>query len=342
MTQFHLQIHITGRCNCRCKHCYIAPNASELSPEMVEQILMQYDRLINRIKREQGEVLPFVYITGGEPFLHRQIQEIFALMKKYSDRFSFRVMTNGTVLRKDLLEDFCKLSIPNLQVSIDGSQKTHDDIRGEGNLEQVLQGLDTMHAYGIQTRVSFTAHSTNYKEFPEVAKLCRKHHVSVLWSDRYVPCRENQILSALTPSQTKEYVELLEQEKRNPKNREVGLTIKNVRALQFLASEEYPYHCGAGTIALAVDEAGEAYPCRRFAISCGNVFVKDLEEIYYNSEVIKNLRLQRIPKACRGCRHRKLCRGGARCNALAAYGDYNREDPGCWLCEGETCWPEKQ
>lgn len=331
MTQFHLQIHITGRCNCRCKHCYIAPNVRELSPEQMERILLQYDSLINRIQKERGEVFPYVYITGGEPFLHSQIEEIFALIRKYNYRFSFRFMTNGTVIRQELLEDFCTLNIPGLQVSIDGTKKTHDRIRGEGNLEKVIHGLDVMHAYGIQTRVSFTAHQGNYREFSQVAELCRAHHVSVLWSDRYVPCQENQLLSALTPAETKEYVELLEQEKRNPLNREASLTIKNVRSLQFLSSGEYPYCCTAGLNALAIDEAGEVYPCRRFASSCGNISDTNLEDIYYNNELLKELRLQKIPTACMSCRHRKLCRGGSRCNAYATYGDFNQADPGCWL-----------
>lgn len=333
MAQFHLQIHITGNCNCRCKHCYVAPNACELSADAVENILLQYDRLIRRLEANQKEVLPYVYVTGGEPFLHGQIFEIFKLIEKYSHRFSFRIMTNGTVLNKELLEAFRRLPIGCLQVSIDGTEATHDAIRGKGNLARVLRGLDTMKEYGIQTRVSFTANTDNYRQFPEVAALCREHGVSVLWSDRYVACQEHQVISPLNRGQTREYVEILEQEKRNPENRAAGLTVKNVRALQFLASGEYPYHCSAGISAMAVDEKGEVYPCRRFAMSCGNVFHQELEDIYFNNDIMKILRQQKIPEACSRCRHRKLCRGGSRCGSLAAYGDFLREDPGCWLCQ---------
>lgn len=333
MAPFHLQIHITGNCNCRCKHCYVKPNVCELSVDAVENILQQYDRLIATLEKGQKEVLPYVYITGGEPFLHGQILEIFKLIETYSNRFSFRIMTNGTVLRKDILEAFQKLPIGRLQVSIDGNAHTHDAIRGKGNLASVLRGLDTMKEYGIQTRVSFTANADNYRQFPEVARICREHGVSVLWSDRYVACQENQVISPMNREQTREYVEILEREKRNTENREAGLTVKNVRALQFLASGEYPYHCSAGITALAVDEKGEVYPCRRFAMSCGNVFERELKDIYWDSEVMKTLRQQRIPQACMTCRHKKLCRGGSRCGSLAAYGDYLREDPGCWLCK---------
>lgn len=333
MAQFHLQIHITGNCNCRCKHCYVAPNACELSVDAVENILQQYGRLISMLEEGQKEVLPYVYITGGEPFLHGQILEIFQLIEKYAHRFTFRIMTNGTVLNPELLEAFQKLPIGRLQVSIDGNEQTHDGIRGKGNLARVLKGLDTMKAQGIQTRVSFTANAENYRQFPEVAQICREHGVSVLWSDRYVACQENQVISPLDREQTREYVELLELEKRNEANRQAGLTVKNVRALQFLASGEYPYHCSAGITALAVDEKGEVYPCRRFALSCGNVFEKELKDIYLDSKVMQTLRQRSIPQACMACRHKKLCRGGSRCGSLAAYGDYLRADPGCWLWE---------
>lgn len=332
MDSFVLQIHITGRCNCKCKHCYLEPCPGELSASRLEEILGQYQELIDALQKKQGHPLrPFVNITGGEPFIHPEIMEIMDLMDALSDRFSFRMMSNGTMLTPDILSRLQRLKIPCLQVSLDGDEQAHDALRGVGNFRAVTEGLDKLFAYSIPAKVSFTAHQDNYRLIPEVARICREHHVSALWSDRYVPCGTNSQLRTLTPSQTREYVGLLQAEKNNPVNREANLEILNRRSLQFLASGELPYYCTAGTSALAIDDKGNVYPCRRADMKCGNVFDSSLKDIYETAPELISIRSLTPPKQCAGCRHISYCRGGAKCISLGVLNDIAAKDPGCWI-----------
>ena len=235
MQDFTLQIHITGKCNCRCKHCYIGDHAGELTPDTISKILDQYQGLIATLEAQNKETFrPLVNITGGEPFLYSELDRLFEIMESRKGEFVFRIATNGTVLNDAILEKLQKLSLPFAQVSLDGNEEIHDLIRGKGNFQKVLGALDLLYTYHIPSRVSFTAHKGNYKTFPQVAKVCREHHVHTLWSDRYVPCEEDRGILPLSREETKEYVEILSVEKKNPANFESGLSVQNYRSLQFL------------------------------------------------------------------------------------------------------------
>lgn len=332
MDSFVLQLHITGNCNCRCKHCYLDDTPNEMCVSQIETVLVQYKELITVLQNQFGKVLrPFVNITGGEPFIHQKIYDVLDLMDRYSSVFSFRMMSNGLLLDDALLTRLQSLNIPCLQLSLDGDQVLHDQVRGPGNFRAVCQSLRRLHQYGIPTKVSFTAHSGNYQAFPLVAQACRDCGVSSLWSDRYIPCGTVSALQPLSPGQTREYVALLQAEKQNPANREAGLQILNRRSLQFLASGEYPYACSAGISALAVDDKGDVYPCRRLAQKCGNVFTQSLTDIYQNGPMLQALRSAPIPSGCSACPHAAFCRGGAKCLSYALRGDATAKDPGCWL-----------
>lgn len=328
-------MHITGACNCRCRHCYIDAHNAELSTETVKKLFLQYKQLLKHPAHRNRLCTPYVYITGGEPFCHKDFGGIVSVMEEFSPYFQFVMLSNGTMLEDNLLQRLRRLPLAGFQVSIDGERTTHDSIRGAGNFDQVIAGIQTLHGHGIPVTVSFTANSLNYRQFPQVADICRTYHAATLWSDRYVPFFKNKVISSLDQNETREYIAMLEQEKQNPANRIANMQILNHRSLQFLASGEIPYRCTAGDCSFAIDEHGSMYPCRRYANVCGNIYQQSISDIYFNSPVFRELRERRIPTQCNLCKHARYCRGGAKCQSLAAYGDICQKDPGCWLEAGE-------
>lgn len=332
MKDFTLQIHIVGKCNCRCKHCYINAHSGELSLDTINTILDQYKELLSLLEEHDKEAFrPLVNITGGEPFLYSEIDGLFQLLQQRGNEFVFRIATNGTLLNDDLLKKLQPLNLPFIQVSLDGNEYIHDSIRGAGNFKKVIDALDMLHRYHINSRVSFTAHKDNYRSFKEVARVCREHHVQTLWSDRYVLCEEDNGILPLSPEEAKEYVYMLDVEKKNPENFESGLSIQNYRSLQFIASGEYPYHCTAGKYSIAIDENGDVFPCRRMFLKCGNIYNTDIREIYLHNNVFIHLRTANVPQECNHCPHMSFCRGGSRCQSYALHENFSHKDPGCWL-----------
>ena len=327
-----LQVHITGKCNLRCKHCYIDDHATEMSFEDFRLILKQYDELIKHLRKNSKErIIANLHITGGEPFLHSALWKILWYLLCQRGKYELAFMTNGTLLSPRLIGVLKLLRIKPLQVSLDGMQQTHDALRSQGNFERVLKGLDLLHKCRFPSRVSFTAHKGNFREFPQVAQLCREHHVSSLWSDRFIPCNPNQVLQPLDANDMQEYIDILRSEANHPLNRTCHIHIQNFRALQFLGSDDRPYFCKAGIDFMAIDEFGNIMPCRRMPIVCGNVHEDTVKDVFLHSDVFEDLRKHTCTGKCLACKHLETCSGGGRCMSYAVLGNYNAPDPGCFL-----------
>ena len=325
-----LQLHITGKCNLRCKHCYIGEHVAELSYKEVKRAIKQFDSLIRKMRKVYcEEVFSQLRITGGEPFLHKDIYKILRLVRR-TEHFVV-IMSNGTALDKKALQSLKRIKrLQAVQVSLDGNEDTHDCLRGKGNFQQVIQALDLLHDNGIATRVSFTAHLDNYKEFPDVAQVCRKHKVATLWSDRYIPFHDNPI-KAIDAEHMEDYISVLRKSHYNVENESAGLFVENYRALQFIGSKDIPYSCKAGEGLITVDEHGNIMPCRRLPIVCGNIKNITLRDVYFRNECFLALREHKMDKKCQECKFADTCKGGSRCLAYATSGNYVSADPGCFL-----------
>jgi len=110
-----VSIITTYRCQMECKMCDIWKNPTKKHEE---------------IKPEELEILPnfkFVNITGGEPFLRSDLEDIVKVMFKKSDRIV--ISTSGYHVQKilRLAEKFPKIGI---RVSIEGLQEKNDELRG--------------------------------------------------------------------------------------------------------------------------------------------------------------------------------------------------------------------
>ena len=332
MTDFILQLHITGNCNLRCRHCYIDEHCRDMSCADVRRVVGQYEALIKRLERRSGQpIRAHIHFTGGEPLLHPEIRRILRFFFRKRRHFVYGVMSNGTRLEPRTLALLRRLRLIAFQVSLDGDEAAHDAMRGRGNFQAVLGALDTLAAHGIPARVSFTAHKENYTLFPQVAATCRAHRVSSLWSDRYVPFGADNGLSPLTAEDMPAYAAVLQTERDNPQNAACGLTVQNHRALQLLCGGEHVYYCKAAESMITVDEHGNIMPCRRLPLVCGNVADTTLADVYDGHETFIRLRQHRVTGKCVHCAHAARCRGGERCFTHAVGGDDEAPDPCCPL-----------
>ncbi|MCB8817599.1 radical SAM protein [Desulfosporosinus shakirovi] len=106
---------VTYRCNARCNMCDCFRDPSKPSEEITLEDIKKLPEMA------------FTNITGGEPFIRKDIPEIIEELYKKSDRIV--VSTNGYFTDRiiDLCKRFPKIGI---RISIEGLQKTNDAIRG--------------------------------------------------------------------------------------------------------------------------------------------------------------------------------------------------------------------
>jgi len=334
-----LQFHLTGRCNLRCKHCYRTEGDTEpLSFEDVIAVIEQYRKLRRTYNAEKHiKRRGHINITGGEPFIRSDIKEILRYLGEHRDEFSYGVLSNGSFLDEEMIAVLKETGVSFVQLSIDGDLKTHDDLRAPGDYKRVFEVAKRLERNKIRTYISFTANKENYRFLPGVAKVCRKNRITKLWSDRLVPIGNGQEIASLAISSVEllDYINTMKAAQGNflTKRLYPKTQVTMNRALQFLASDGAIYSCSAGDSLITVDEFGQVMPCRRMPIICGNVFDSTLSEIYYEHEVFCELRNKEIPPECRNCAYQTLCKGGAKCQSHAVYGDYKRADPACPMKE---------
>lgn len=146
----HITIAITYACNLKCKHCF-------LRQYKVKPIFLKFD-VIKKILYEAKKLgLLTVSITGGEPFLHKDILKII----KYILSLNFAIKTietNGTMITNNIIK---KLYIYNefirsLSISLDGPRSIHDYIRGYGTYDKIIKNIKNLINNGFNVVVVMT------------------------------------------------------------------------------------------------------------------------------------------------------------------------------------------
>ena len=339
---FYLQWHITKKCNCRCKHCYQCYEqfSDDMDLKHLIRIFLQYKEFLKYFYENQisgVKVRPQISITGGEPFLHNDFMDFLKILSTNKDFFFICILTNGTLITKEIAKKLKEYNITQIQVSIEGNEKIHDEIRGNGNFKKAIRGIEYLLDENIKTHISFTAHQINYKSFKDVVDLGKKLGVQCVWTDRVIPINGNKEIISLSPEETKEYINTINHLKKLYSNPKDSFSVSNTRALQKIGTEEedYPYYCHAGLDMFTLMENGDLVACRRMPIIVGNVLKSSFKDIYVNSPIMKNLRdiLYKPAQGCEECKLAEKCGGGLKCLSYAVYNNYNIADPGCWLAK---------
>lgn len=125
-------------CNLRCKMCSLwqenyIKNRNEnknLSEEKLREIYA-------KLKRFGVKSLTYI---GGEPFLKEYLLSTANELRKLG--ISASTVTNGTVLNEEKIKEIAEKELfENIIFSLDGTQKTHNEIRGKGVFEKVYENI---------------------------------------------------------------------------------------------------------------------------------------------------------------------------------------------------------
>ncbi len=128
-----VRLRITNRCNLSCHYCYVGSSLNKKNDQLLT--LNEWQKIIDQ--------LPFytlIDITGGEPLLTPNFSEILSLMLKRKLKVS--LITNGTVRKEGIIPLMVSKKLMHLMVSLDGPQKIHDQVRGEGSFKKALDFIN--------------------------------------------------------------------------------------------------------------------------------------------------------------------------------------------------------
>ncbi len=338
---FHIQWHVTDRCNWHCKHCY--QTEEYLKNELdLDGLLGIFDKYLEFLKTLgiRGDIA----VSGGEPFIRK---DFFQLLEKfYEHGIRFEILTNGSYITRDVARRLKELDVDGVQVSMEGMKATNDEIRGKGSFEKIIKAARNLVEEDVVTAISFTVHRKNYKEFPQVVELGRKIGVHRIWSDRLVPWGHGKQLqeSMLEPFELKEYFETVWSVSRKLRREGSKTHVPAQRGMYWFASgrEDTSFICPMAERALIIMPNGDALSCRRAPILVGNLTRQRFFEIWYGNDWLWRMRNRNeINSLCRQCEHFERCMGGSRCVTYAYCGDPFAPDPQCWKLFDKLPSPEE-
>lgn len=114
---------ITGKCNYRCKHCYMSAPDARLGELDHDTIMSMVQQLIDCGVQE-------VSLTGGEPLVRRDFMEIVDALLAGGITIT-TIYSNGRLVTDKLLDELDKRGIhPEFNMSFDGVDGWHDWLRG--------------------------------------------------------------------------------------------------------------------------------------------------------------------------------------------------------------------
>ena len=129
-------IIVTYRCPMRCKMCNIWENPTKLSEEFKPELLRKLPHMRS------------VNITGGEPFVREDIEDIVRILETKTDRIVFS--TSGYFSDR-ILAMARKHPCVGYRISIEGLSCKNDELRGHaGGFDKGLRTLLTLKQMGLK------------------------------------------------------------------------------------------------------------------------------------------------------------------------------------------------
>jgi MoaA/NifB/PqqE/SkfB family radical SAM enzyme/2-polyprenyl-3-methyl-5-hydroxy-6-metoxy-1,4-benzoquinol methylase len=165
--------HLTSKCNLTCRHCLFScspASSASLAPELLVQGL--------RESRELGCTL--YYFTGGEPFVYPGFTAVLQELLREPDIHAV-ILTNGLLLEQYLAP---LTALPrdrvHLQISLDGLEAQHDNLRGPGTFHRLLHILDSLRQHKFRITLSVAVNRVNIADLPALVELAATQGVSNL------------------------------------------------------------------------------------------------------------------------------------------------------------------
>ena len=341
---------VTGRCNFRCRHCYLdSPDAAmgELSHEDALNIIEQI--------AECG--IYHLILSGGEPLVRSDLWELVDYATGKGIKID-QVYTNGWLLTDDVLDAFERRGIkPEFSISFDGIG-WHDWMRGIAGAEKAaLDALRRCRDRGFPTNVEMCIHRGNMNSIQESLQVLADIGVGSVKCSGVSPTelwRRNAAGNELTMT---EYVDAVF--RYIPKFFEDGMPVDVLfgaiiglykGSTEYRPVAEYAdgsdscrrrYICGAVRFSCYIAPDGRMLPCMPIAAVADQKLFPKVQDIGLQAALkdsfyieFANRRVQDIIdecKTCRECPYILRCGGGCRASAVMS-GERNLMGPDPYKC----------
>ncbi|MDD2371861.1 MAG: GTP 3',8-cyclase MoaA [Firmicutes bacterium] len=141
----YIRISITDRCNLRCVYCMPEEGVELLK----HQDMMSFEEIYNLIKALVPLGIKKIRLTGGEPLVRQNIEELIKMIRSIPEIEDITLTTNG-ILLEEMADGLKQAGLSRVNVSLDSlDENKFKKITRWGNLEKVLKGIDKAIEVGL-------------------------------------------------------------------------------------------------------------------------------------------------------------------------------------------------
>ena len=284
-------IILTYRCNARCNMCDVWHHPTKSSEEIT---VKDIEKLPSGLR--------FINITGGEPFIRKDIGEIIDVIRPKTKRIV--ISTNGFFTERII--ELCK-RYPDLgiRISIEGLQKANDTIRGMRNgFDRGLRTLLTLRRMGIaDIGFGMTVQDLNYKDLLPLYELSNalgyEFATATLHNSHYFCKLDNRIENKdlISSEFSKLITELLKS--RSPKK--WFRAYFNYGLINYIYGNKRFLKCETGSESCFIDPAGDVLPCNGMnnKRSMGNIREHSFDDIWSSEQAFEVRKA--VEECCKEC-----------------------------------------
>lgn len=291
---------LTDACQLKCKHCYNQLNSRDNKfisfDRFADVISNQHEALCHKFVHCSETKPSRIYLLGGEPTLHPELDRFI----RYINDLDIAVMleTNGIKFDKTIADTIKRYARNKVIVSVDGLEKSHNIIRGEGTFQKTLSNIEKYRSMNIPVTVNTAANSLNCTDIPKMKDFFSQYNVSC-HAAKYIDKGDDII---------------------HPMNKEQCITC---------GITHIGRRCNVGEQVI-YDYNGNGLPCGKSSLGPMFLYEDDIETKF---EKVKRfvLKVRSVPTYCHDCKKVSTCLGGEMCSNFNKEHKHNLPDTICKL-----------
>ena len=150
-----LRISVTDRCNMRCRYCMPREHFDDNHEFLPKDDILRFEEIVRVVEALIPHGLRKVRLTGGEPLLRRDLDELVRQLRACSEDLDIAITTNGLLLNKHL-SNLHEAGLSRVTISLDALDESIYKSMGdtEASPTVVLDAIDAAQNIGLPIKIN--------------------------------------------------------------------------------------------------------------------------------------------------------------------------------------------